>query len=331
MSEVSQKESCIGPIASLHENGILDIDLDQKQDHSFNCYKNCLSLSTLGHDGNLTKCYVEVVNNEIKILQIHQNPISKGSLETFLDYPHNLRYIAGFEKAWWKIFDRHTGSMIGSCKVACNGKPNMWVCRNRANRSFLFYQQKGSILVDELSLPSISSPMSFMPDFGTHGREINCLKVASVFQGLSEIVATGSENGVLELSLNQRQSTSEPLIRVYRNARIPFAVKCLAWLKNSSQCGVTQKFCNGFQVQRDSLFLVISGSREMFQIFQITLDWHPKASSINEIDLGVMPWSCFSQRSAEESEVRIMDLDPLHLGDAVWLLSTSQSDGNIRV
>jgi hypothetical protein len=52
---------------------------------------------------------------------------------------------------------------------------------------------------------------------------------------------------------------------------------------------------------------------------------------MGEIDVGVMHWFSFSQRSAEESEVRIMDLDCLHLGDATWLLSTSQSDGNIRV
>ncbi|KAA1064951.1 hypothetical protein PGT21_020079 [Puccinia graminis f. sp. tritici] len=334
VGEASKREGQVGPIVSLHEDGILDIRLDQQaRDSTSNCFKNALSLHTLGRDGNLISCYIQVVNiNEIRIFQIHQNPIGKGSLEAFLDRPGSLRYIGGFEKAQWNIFDCQTGSMIGSCKVACNGQPNMWFCRNNGSQSLLFYQQQGSILINCVSLPNRNSPIHSIPDSGTHGREINCLKVISIFQGLLEIVATGSENGVLELSLNQRQCTSQPLATVYRNARIPFAVKCLAWLKIPTQCEVTGRlWCDGHQGHRETLFLIISGSREMFQTFRVTLDRRPDASSTHEIDVGVMHWFSFSQRSAEESEVRIMDLDRLHLGDATWLLSTSQSDGNIRV
>ncbi|KAH9444827.1 hypothetical protein Pst134EB_025086 [Puccinia striiformis f. sp. tritici] len=319
--------SHIGPIVPLHADGIMDIKIDE--DHSSNCFKNCLSLSTLGRDGGLIKCFIEIVNNEIKVLQIHQNPISKGSLELFMTYPPSSRHVGGFEKSCWKIFDRQTGSLISSCKVACNGRPNSWSCRNYGSQGFLFYQQQGSIMIEKFPLPDKSDPILFMPNLGTHGREINCLKALFNFGGMVEIVATGSENGVLEITLNQPGIHSQPLVKVYRNAKIPFTIKCLAWLQNPAQSGVTQRLGNS--CQRETQFLVISGSREMFQIFEVTLDRPHDASSIHEMDVGVVQWSSFSQRSAEESEVRIMDLDRLYLGNSTWLLSASQSDGNIRI
>ncbi|KAA1071075.1 hypothetical protein PGTUg99_010308 [Puccinia graminis f. sp. tritici] len=114
VGEASKREGQVGPIVSLHEDGILDIRLDQQaRDSTSNCFKNGWCLHTLGRDGNLIRCCIQIVNiNEIRIFQIHQNPIGKGSLEAFLDCPDRSRYIGGFEKARWNIFDCQTGSMV---------------------------------------------------------------------------------------------------------------------------------------------------------------------------------------------------------------------------
>ncbi|PLW06323.1 hypothetical protein PCANC_27203 [Puccinia coronata f. sp. avenae] len=331
VGEVTEKtEVEMGPLVSLHQDGILDIELDQ--DHPSICFRDYLRLRTLGRDGNWTQSFIQIAHNShIEILQIHQNPLIRGSLHVFLNSSPRSRYIGGFEKAWWKLFDLQTGTMVGSCKVACNGQPNIWVCRNRANQSFLFYQQQGSILIESLSLPNRNDPIHLISNFGTHGREINCSKVAYL-PGMLEIVATGSENGVLEISIHQRQSTSQPLVRVYRNARIPFAIKCLGWLRNSPECGATKQPSVVHPFHRETLFLIISGSREIFQTFRITLDReNGRINDPHAIDVGVSEWSCFSHRSGGESEVRIMDLDPLYLASSTWLLSTAHSDGNIRI
>ena len=112
VGEITEKKDVqMGPIVLLHQDGILDVELDQ--DHPSICFRDCLRLSTLGRDGNWTQSFIQIAhNNHVKILQIHQNPLIKGSLHVFLSFSHCSRYIGGFEKAWWKLFDLQTGTMV---------------------------------------------------------------------------------------------------------------------------------------------------------------------------------------------------------------------------
>lgn len=99
----------IGPKIALHGDGILDIELDQE--HASICFQSCLRLSTLGRDGNYNKAFIRLGKNKFEILQTHQCPLTRGSLEAFLNFSSSSRYIGGFEKAFWKLFNLQSGTM----------------------------------------------------------------------------------------------------------------------------------------------------------------------------------------------------------------------------
>lgn len=67
----------------------------------------------------------------------------------------------------------------------------------------VFFFLNVQILIENIPLPNPNDPVHFIAGLGSnHGREINCLKVFNL-DGILEIVATGSENGVLEMSLSE--------------------------------------------------------------------------------------------------------------------------------
>lgn len=327
VGEVKNDEGHIGSAVLLHKDGIFDID---RNDRKSDCFQRCFSLSTISRDGNLVNCFIKIDGGEIRILQMHETPMTNGGLEAFLHFPPHSRYICGFEKSFWQLFNRQTGAMISKCKVFCNGKPNLWIFSKSKSSNFLFYQHRGSIVVHTIPIPGQDKIFRFSPNLGAHGREITCLKVIAIAKRALELVATGSENGVLELSLYKRSSVKRS-VKVYRNLRIPFAVKCLSWLQDPGQRSSVQKLTDGSQYLRDTMYLTIAGSREIFLIFRVTLDRRAESDFSSNIDVGVVEWSSISQRTSEESEVRIMQLDRLHLHGATWLIAVSQSDGHIRL